>query len=151
MVFGNTIISSTRGDLSPEQVLRLANFYLDNARNEPDPAVVLVLCYDAEISLSHVKRSKYMDNLTTREGMASVYGGFGDLLETHGHHQPAQAFYRKSEKWGSPEQLLGHSDHRNSQLMTLSLTNYPEAVLRSLIDFHSPLNQVKQFHPSNKP
>ncbi|KAG0233893.1 hypothetical protein BGX31_004754 [Mortierella sp. GBA43] len=104
MVFGNTIISSTRGDLSPEQVLRLANFYLDNARNEPDPAVVLVLCYDAEISLSHVKRSKYMDNLTTREGMASVYGGFGDLLETHGHHQPAQAFYRKSEKWGGRTQ-----------------------------------------------
>ncbi|KAI8351396.1 hypothetical protein B0O80DRAFT_511364 [Mortierella sp. GBAus27b] len=98
MAFG-TIISSTRGDLSPEQLLHLANFYLENARNESDPTVVLVLCYDAEVSLSHVKRSKYTDDQTTREGMAAVYAAFGELLDSHGHRQEAQAFYKKSEKW----------------------------------------------------
>ncbi|KAI8348177.1 hypothetical protein B0O80DRAFT_490105, partial [Mortierella sp. GBAus27b] len=99
MAFG-TIISSPRGDLSPQQALYLANFYLENARKETDPAVALVLCNDGEVSLSHVKRSKYMDDPTTREGMASVYGGFGDLMERHGHQQAAQAFFKKCEKWG---------------------------------------------------
>jgi hypothetical protein len=105
MAFG-TIISSPRGDLSPQQALYLANFYLENACKETDPAVALVLCNDGEVSLSHVKRSKYMDDPTTREGMASVYGGFGDLMEHHGHQQAAQAFFKKCEKWGYVQDCL---------------------------------------------
>ncbi|KAI8345451.1 hypothetical protein B0O80DRAFT_431668 [Mortierella sp. GBAus27b] len=99
MVFG-TIISSTRGDLSTEKALYLANFYLESARKETDPALALVLCHDGEVSLSHVKRSKYMGDPTTREGVASAYGGFGDLMGHHGNQQAAQAFFKKCEKWG---------------------------------------------------
>jgi hypothetical protein len=99
MVFG-TIISPPRSDLSPQQVLHLANFYLENARRETDPNIVLVLCHDAEVSLSYVKRAKYTEDKTTREGMATVYAEFGDLLDSHGHRSEAQAFNKKSEKWG---------------------------------------------------
>lgn len=99
MVFG-TIISSPRGDLSSQQVLYLANFYLENARNETDPNVVLVLCYNAEISLSHVKRSKYTKDEAMRDGMVTVYADFADMLDSHGHQNDAQAFRKKSEKWG---------------------------------------------------
>ncbi|KAG0221814.1 hypothetical protein BGX31_009536, partial [Mortierella sp. GBA43] len=99
MVLG-TRISSARDDLSPEQVLYLANFYLENARKETDPNVVLVLCFDAEISLLHLKRSKYAEDKTIREGMSTTYADFGDLLQNHGHRQEAQGFYKKSKKWG---------------------------------------------------
>ncbi|KAF9347213.1 hypothetical protein BGX34_003310, partial [Mortierella sp. NVP85] len=36
------------------------------------------------------------------EGIASVYIELGDLLETHGRKNEAQAFYKKSFKWGRP-------------------------------------------------
>lgn len=99
MAFG-TIISSSQGDLSPEQVLNLTKIYLENARKETDPNIILVLCHDVEVLLSHVKRAKYAKDKTTREEMATVYAEFGDLLDNHGHRNEALAFKKKSEKWG---------------------------------------------------
>jgi hypothetical protein len=100
MAFGN-IISSPRGSLSLQQVLDLANIYLENARKTTDPSVALVLCHDTETSLSHVKRAaKNTDDKAIREGIATIYNGLGELLNTQGHRDEAQAFYKKSEKWG---------------------------------------------------
>jgi hypothetical protein len=65
MAFG-TIISPPRGALTPQQVLHLANFYLENAHKETDLNVLLVLCHDAEVSLSHVKRAKYTEDKDAR-------------------------------------------------------------------------------------
>ncbi|KAF9361022.1 hypothetical protein BGX34_007366, partial [Mortierella sp. NVP85] len=99
MVFG-TIISSPRASLSLQQVLRLANVYLENARQETDPTIALVLCHDAEVSLSQVKRAaKYTKDKDMREGIASIYNGLGDLLDNQGCGSEAQAFYNKSAKW----------------------------------------------------
>lgn len=100
MVFGG-IISSPRANLSLYQVLDLANVYLENARKAADPNIALVLCHDAEVSLSQMKRAaKHAEDTTTREGIATVYTGLGELLDTQGRKNEAQAFYKKSAKWG---------------------------------------------------
>jgi len=100
MVFGS-IISSPRASLSLQQVLDLANVYLENARIAVDPKIALVLCHDTEVSLSQVKRVvKHTDDSTMREGIATLYNGLGELLDTQGRKNEAQAFYKKSVKWG---------------------------------------------------
>jgi len=100
MVFGS-VISSPRGSLSLQQVLNLANLYLENACKSTDPNILLVLCHDVEVSLSHAKKAgKNTENKAMREGIATVYTGLGELLERQGHASEAQAFYKKSVKWG---------------------------------------------------
>ncbi|KAI8362472.1 hypothetical protein B0O80DRAFT_421982 [Mortierella sp. GBAus27b] len=100
MVFGS-IISSPRGNLSFSQVLGLASIYLENARIAVDRDIALVLCHDTEVSLNLVKRAaKNTEDKAVRAGIATVYIGLGDLLTNQGHQEEAQAFFKKSEKWG---------------------------------------------------
>jgi len=100
MVFGS-IISSPRRSLSLQQVLDIANTYLENARNATDPAIALVFCHDTEISLSQVKRAaKHISDKAMRERIATAYVTLGDLLNSKHHKDEARAFYKKSEKWG---------------------------------------------------
>ena len=100
MVFGS-IISSPRATLSLQQALHLANVYLENARNADDPSIALVLCHDTELSLSQVKRAaKHSEDTTMHEGIASLYIELSELLDTHGRKNEAQAFCKKSFKWG---------------------------------------------------
>jgi hypothetical protein len=99
MAFGS-IISSPRESLSLQQVLDLASIYLENARKTQDPNIALVLCHDTEVSLSQVKRAKHTDDKAMREGIATIYIELGQLLDNQGHGDEAQAFYKKSEKWG---------------------------------------------------
>ncbi|KAI8360334.1 hypothetical protein B0O80DRAFT_422957 [Mortierella sp. GBAus27b] len=94
-------LSYSKGSLSLHQVLDLANLYLENASNMADPGIALVLCHDAEVSLSQVKRAaKYNADKTIHNEIATVYIGLGDFLESRGHQEEAKAFYKKSEKWG---------------------------------------------------
>jgi hypothetical protein len=105
MVFG-TIISSPRGNLSLQQVVDLAKIYLENARKTLDPKIALVLCHDTEVSLTHVKRAaKHTQDRAVREGIATIYIGLGELLDKLGHRNEAQAFHKKSEKWGYVSEL----------------------------------------------
>jgi hypothetical protein len=100
MVFGS-VISSPRGNLSLQKALDLANLYLDNACKSTDPEIILVLCHDTEVSLSQAKRAgKHVEDKAMRQGIATVYIELGDLLDSHGHRDEAQTFYKKSEKWG---------------------------------------------------
>ncbi|KAI8348242.1 hypothetical protein B0O80DRAFT_429770 [Mortierella sp. GBAus27b] len=100
MVFG-TIISSPRGSLSLNQVLEVANAYLGNARSASDPAVALVFCHDTEVTLSLLKKvAKHADDKATHEEIAGIYRAVAELLNAQGHRGEAQAFYKKSEKWG---------------------------------------------------
>ncbi|KAK3816625.1 MAG: WD40-repeat-containing domain protein [Benniella sp.] len=128
MVFGS-VISSPRGNLSLQQVIHLANVYLENASKSTDPDIRLVLCHDAEISLSQAKKAaKYTEDKAMREGIASVYDGLGELLEHDGHGNEAQAFYKKSEKLG------GHV--RESGKLTRS--SRPSSIVHSIKSaFHS--------------
>lgn len=96
-----TVISSSRANLSLQQVLDLANIYLENASKATDLDIVLVLCHDTEISLSQVKKAaKHVEDKAMREGIAGVYIGLGDLLDNKGRKADAQEFYNKSVKWG---------------------------------------------------
>ncbi|KAG0202656.1 hypothetical protein BGX31_003553 [Mortierella sp. GBA43] len=100
MAFGS-IISSPRGNLSFSQVLELANVYLENARIAVDRDIALALCHDTEVSLNLVKRAaKNTEDKAMRAGIATVYIALGDLLTNQGHQVEAQAFFKKSEKWG---------------------------------------------------
>ncbi|KAI8362473.1 hypothetical protein B0O80DRAFT_483234 [Mortierella sp. GBAus27b] len=100
MVF-NTVLSSPRQGLSSKQILKLAYVYLENACVSTDPDIALVLCHDAEVSLNLAKRTaKKSEDKAIREEIATVYIGLGDLLTNQGHQEEAQAFFKKSEKWG---------------------------------------------------
>jgi DNA-binding IclR family transcriptional regulator len=100
MVFG-TIISSPRAGLSLHQVLEVAHTYLDNARNATDSTIALVFCHDTEVSLSQLKKvTKHTSDKDAHQDIAVIYAGLGKLLGAHGHEEDAQAFYKKSEKWG---------------------------------------------------
>jgi len=100
MLFGG-IISSPRDSLLPEQALKLANTYLDNARETDDPYVALVLCHDTEVSLSQAKKSsKRLEVQVVRQGVATAYDKLGKLLDKHGRHNEAQAFLKKAVKIG---------------------------------------------------
>jgi hypothetical protein len=99
-VFGS-IISSPRGNLSLQQVIHLANVYLENAAKSTDPDILLVLCHDVEVSLFQAKKAaKNTEDKAMRYGIATVYIGLGDLLDHHGHGNEAKAFYKKSDKLG---------------------------------------------------
>jgi hypothetical protein len=96
-----SIISSPRASLSLQQILDLANMYLENARKAVDPTIALVLCHDTELSLSQVKgAAKNTSDAYMREGIAALYIELGQFLDTHGRVNEAQAFYKKSIKWG---------------------------------------------------
>ncbi|KAF9346371.1 hypothetical protein BGX34_003930, partial [Mortierella sp. NVP85] len=101
MVFGS-VISSPRGSLSLQKIINLANVYLENACKSTDPDILLVLCHDAEVSLTQARKTaRSTEDKVMREGIATVYIGLGDLLDSRGHTNEAQAFYKKSEKWGN--------------------------------------------------
>jgi len=75
--------------------------YLENARKAVDPTIALVLCHDTELSLSQVKgAAKNTSDAYMREGIAALYIELGQFLDTHGRVNEAQAFYKKSIKWG---------------------------------------------------
>ncbi|KAK3816620.1 MAG: WD40-repeat-containing domain protein [Benniella sp.] len=122
MLFGS-IISSPRGNLSLQQALNLANLYLKNAEKSTDYDICLVLCHDVEVSLSQVKKTiRKIEDEAMRERIAHVYIEVGRLLDRLDHSSEAQAFYKKSLKFGdylnsiSSPGPLKRSDSVNSEL-----------------------------------
>ncbi|KAF9362919.1 hypothetical protein BGX34_005257, partial [Mortierella sp. NVP85] len=110
-MFGS-VISSPRGNLSLQQVIYLANVYLENASKSTDPDIRLVLCHDAEISLNQAKKAaKHTEDKAMREGIAAIYSELGELMSHDGHGNEAQAFYNKSEKLGGHVRKSGKSTH----------------------------------------
>ncbi|KAF9998306.1 hypothetical protein BGZ65_006202, partial [Modicella reniformis] len=123
MVFSN--ISSPRGKLSLQQVLELANVYLENASKVNDPTIALVPCHDTEVALGYVKEPaenveepadkveepaedveepaedpvENVEDQSLYERIASTFIGLGRLLDSQGYRDEALAFYKKSEKW----------------------------------------------------
>jgi hypothetical protein len=101
MVFGSSIITSTRGNLPLQKTLDLANLFLGNADKSTDPEIILALCYETEISLSQAKKIAKKTNVESMNGsIAAAYRGLSDLLDKHGYRDEAAAFCKKIEKWG---------------------------------------------------
>ncbi|KAI8346703.1 hypothetical protein B0O80DRAFT_490923 [Mortierella sp. GBAus27b] len=103
MVFGSSVITPPRGNLSLQQQLDLANIYLDNACKATDRDIILVLCHDTEVALTHVKKAakakQHQEDMNMRERIAMVFVNLGDLLQKQGHQEEAQAFFKKSERY----------------------------------------------------
>jgi hypothetical protein len=99
MVFSH-IVSSSRGNLTLQQTLQLANIYLENASSVQDLDIVLVLCHDAEVSLTQARKGARHSDPITREGIGHAYISLGRVLNSRGHVDEAKASYKKAEKWG---------------------------------------------------
>ncbi|KAF9983943.1 hypothetical protein BGZ65_001253, partial [Modicella reniformis] len=100
MVF-SVISSPSRGNLSLQQVLELADIYLGNACKVNDPTIALILCHDTEVSLTFVKNAaKNVEDQALCERIATTFIGLGKLLDSQGYRDEALAFHKKSEKWG---------------------------------------------------
>jgi hypothetical protein len=100
MMFGH-IVSSPRGDLTIQQALKLANFYLKNAMNIQDPEITLMLCHDAEVSLTQARKgARNAEDPITREGIAGAYISLGRVLNSRRYANEAKAGFKKAEKWG---------------------------------------------------
>jgi len=97
----NSIVSSPRGVLSPQQALRLANVYLENACNADDADIALVLCHDTEVSLSNAKKTaRRIDDQSVIKEIGTAYMDLGDLLNIRGCPNEAKISYMKAEKLG---------------------------------------------------
>jgi hypothetical protein len=99
MVFGH-FVSSPRGSLSLQQTLNLANIYLENAKSVQDPDIALVLCHDAEVSLTQARKgARHAEDPITSDSIATAYISLGRVLNSRGHTNEAMASYKKAEKW----------------------------------------------------
>jgi hypothetical protein len=97
----SSIISSPRGTLSPQQALKLANVYLDNACIVDDGDIALVLCHDTEVSLSSAKKAvRRAEDQHLIGEIATTYMVLGELLESRGHLNEAKVSYKKAGKLG---------------------------------------------------
>ncbi|KAF9925808.1 hypothetical protein BGZ65_007563, partial [Modicella reniformis] len=111
----STIVPSRLGVLSLQQSLELTNVYLENAYKTTDHNIALVLCHDAEASLSQAKiaarknriHPKDSANQVLREGIIAAYIDLGKLLETQGYQVEAEMICKKAEKWGGNAQDPG--------------------------------------------
>ncbi|KAF9985426.1 hypothetical protein BGZ65_010866 [Modicella reniformis] len=132
MVFG-AIVSSSRGALSALQALELANVYLEGAFRVNDSDISLVLCSDAEVSLSQAKKtSKSTEDKAIREGIATAYLELGKVLETRGHQDEAQASYKKGEKMGIASSIIGSSIKHQVSLPSVRNSFNDASTIRSI-------------------
>ncbi|KAF9351697.1 hypothetical protein BGX34_000414 [Mortierella sp. NVP85] len=97
----DSIAPSPRGDLSLQQALELANIYLEGANRAKDANISLVLCHEAEISLTQAgKRTRHAEDPVLREEIAGAYISLGQVLNSRGHAKEVEASYKTAEKWG---------------------------------------------------
>ncbi|KAF9346615.1 hypothetical protein BGX34_003771, partial [Mortierella sp. NVP85] len=150
MVFGSSIISSPRGNLSLQKTLDLANLFLENADKSTDPEIILALCHETEISLSQAKKIAKKTNVEFMNGsIAAIYYGLSDMLDKHGHRDEAAAFRKKIEKWGdvllaaseASVNLLSNSLNQHIQesaAATIPCDIFPNNVHLPTIEFKPP-------------
>ncbi len=107
-----SMVSVSRSALSVEQMLGLANTYLNNARKTQDSYLASVFCDDAEISLSQAKHAfkkalspETLADQTLRNNIGTAYFERGKILDQLGQHDRAQASYKKAQKWGYEETM----------------------------------------------
>ncbi|KAF9970673.1 hypothetical protein BGZ65_010956, partial [Modicella reniformis] len=145
MVF--SVISSPRGNLSLQQVLELANIYLENACRTNDPTIALVLCHDTEVSLTYVKKAaKNVEDQTLCERIAATFIGLSRLLDSKGYRDEGLAFYKKSEKWVVHVKDPGQStpsSYPNSIVLSNNDTLHSTADTSAVGLSSTPANQLK--------
>jgi hypothetical protein len=83
------------GELSSLQALELARVYLKNAINMEDYGILLVLCYNTEVSLSQAKKTT--NDHTLKERIARAYIDLSELLHRRGRVVEAKKIYQKAQ------------------------------------------------------
>ncbi|KAG0312084.1 hypothetical protein BGZ99_009730, partial [Dissophora globulifera] len=132
--------SSSQGTLSPQQALRLANFYLENAQKFEDSVIALALCDDAKAALSRtktvakkgVKTLRSAEDQALHDGIAAAYFEHGSLLERLDRIEMAHISYKKAEKWGyvqGTKQSLSDSSQPDKSKQTISLSAHNSSSL----------------------
>jgi hypothetical protein len=106
MVF-RSIVPPHLNSLSLQQALELTYIFLENASKTNDQDIALVLCHEAEVTISQAKSGtkkpallKDANDQIARGGIATAYIDLGKLLHSRGYQDEAQASYKKAEKWG---------------------------------------------------
>jgi len=133
MVF-SSIVSSPRGTLSPQQALKLANVYLENACHADDTDIALVLCHDSEISLYQAKKAvKRVEDQYVIKEIATAYIDLGNLLERRGRGNEAKISYKKAGKLGYVRNSLASLIDRPGHHVKFSGRNMQSLVAYTLI------------------
>ncbi|KAF9354707.1 hypothetical protein BGX34_010847, partial [Mortierella sp. NVP85] len=118
-----SVVPSPKSALSAHQSLQLIKIFMENARSIADRDIALVLCHHAEAALSQAKSAVRKNSSDPQEQaaqgkLATAYYDLGKLLENQGYQDEAQAFYKKSEKWGGPVREPNPQAQPNSQTLT---------------------------------
>ncbi|KAG0287941.1 hypothetical protein BGZ96_008200 [Linnemannia gamsii] len=109
IMFGNKV-SSKRSPLAPQRELRLVNIYLEQGRiasKAGEHQIALVLCEEAEASLSKMKKcvkaAEVGDVTDLRHGVACAFLELSKLLEELNQQERAKESGSKAHDWGYPE------------------------------------------------
>ncbi|GLR01980.1 hypothetical protein GCM10007934_17930 [Mycoavidus cysteinexigens] len=147
-----SIFSSSRSALSAEQMLGLANAYLNNARQTQDSYLAAIFFDDAEISLSQAKQAfkkasspETLADQTLRNKIGATYFERGQMLDQLGQPDRAQASYKKAQKWGHPGLAPRSSTlSAGATLPPAALTNRPLIAAQTSETLHAlaPLSTV---------
>ncbi|KAG0359919.1 hypothetical protein BGX24_005680, partial [Mortierella sp. AD032] len=103
-------VSSKRSPLAPQIELELINIYLENGRTASKKGkhqIALVLCEEAEASLSQMKKcikaAEVQDDMDMRHGVASAFLELSKLLEEMNQQERAKESESKAHEWGYSE------------------------------------------------
>ncbi|KAF9901422.1 hypothetical protein EC991_006175 [Linnemannia zychae] len=104
-------VSSKRSPLPPQKELELVNIYLEQGRivgEEGKHEIALVLCEEAEASLSRMKKGvkavvAVQDVTDLRHGIAYAFVELSKLFNELKKQERAKESYRKAQEWGYSE------------------------------------------------
>ncbi|KAF9967757.1 hypothetical protein BGZ70_008309, partial [Mortierella alpina] len=102
----DSLFQSWRSHLSPQQAIKLAQFYLASAETADEPVIAMALCEQAETNLDRIKRPKSLGALEDeeykifREDVAAAYSKHAKFMADWKYAEKALASRTKSEKWG---------------------------------------------------
>ncbi|KAG0360375.1 hypothetical protein BGX24_005571, partial [Mortierella sp. AD032] len=123
-------VSSKRKPLAPQSELHLINIYLENGRTtskEGKHEVALVLCEEAEASLSQMKKcmktADVQDDKDLCHGVASAFLELSELLEELNQQNRAKESRSKAHAWGHNEVEILSISTRPSLETGLSFAN----------------------------
>ncbi|KAG0005133.1 hypothetical protein BGZ65_011915 [Modicella reniformis] len=106
---------------TPSQKLKLATTLLESAQKTKDPKIALMICDDAEATLSRVKPSKSDEDQTQREETAAAYSELGKLLDGLGQSDRARINYKAAAKLGlNKESSISATDSVAAEPSSLS-------------------------------
>ncbi|KAF9096449.1 hypothetical protein BGX27_001128 [Mortierella sp. AM989] len=148
MMFSSSKVSSKRKPLAPRNELRLIEIYLEQSRaasKEEEREVALVLCEEAEASLSKMKNcmkaAEVRDDTNLRRGVASAFFELSKLLDELNERARAKEICSKAHDWGYPEiEKLAVSDSPFLETIGSIANEYSPQVLAATAD--QPQQQI---------